>query len=194
MKIVSQQIPAYSYGTCEVATSPVSMREWEDLKISAGFTQEDKRYLRPAGDYECPYCGAAHPIIKAVQERLGERMCFVFRNFPLVNSHPHAQHAAEAAEAAGAQGRFWEMHDLLFQNQDALEDENIAQYAKALGLDARRLMAEVLAGAHTARVREDFRSGARGGVNGTPTLFINGARYEGPLDATALLESLLEPH
>jgi protein-disulfide isomerase len=83
------------------------------------------------GDYECPYCGQAYPILKAIQERLGERMCFVFRNFPLVNSHPHAQHAAEAAEAAGAQGRFWEMHDLLYENQDALEDVNIAQYAAA---------------------------------------------------------------
>ena len=145
------------------------------------------------GDYECPYCGQAYPIIKAIQERLGERMCFVFRNFPLVNSHPHAQHAAEAAEAAGAQGRFWEMHDLLFENQDALEDENIVQYAQALGLDAQRLIREVLAGVHTARVREDFRSGARGGVNGTPTLFINGARYEGALDASELLESLLDP-
>src|SRR5947207_12422035 len=70
------------------------------------------------GDYECPFCGEAYPIVKAVQERLGERLCFAFRNFPLVNSHPHAEHAAEAAEAAGAQGKFWEMHDLLFQNQD----------------------------------------------------------------------------
>ncbi|MGO9203671.1 MAG: DsbA family protein [Limisphaerales bacterium] len=93
----------------------------------------------------------------------------------------------------GAQGRFWEMHDLLFENQDALEDENIAQYAEALGLDARPLMGEVQAGVHTARVREDFRSGARGGVNGTPTLFVNGVRYEGALDATTLLDSLLAP-
>src|SRR5438477_1718566 len=89
------------------------------------------------GDYECPYCGDAYLIIKAIQERLGDRLCFAFRNFPLVNAHPHAQHAAEAAEAAGAQGKFWEMHDLLFENQDALGDENLAQYATALGLDAR---------------------------------------------------------
>jgi len=144
------------------------------------------------GDYECPYCGEAYPIIKATQQRLGDRLCFAFRNFPLVNSHPHAQHAAEAAEAAGAQGRFWEMHDLLFENQDALEDENIAQYAQALGLDARRLIGEILTGAHTARVREDFRSGARGGVNGTPTFFIKGVRYEGTLDADALVAALLD--
>jgi protein-disulfide isomerase len=142
------------------------------------------------GDYECPYCGAAYPIIKAIQERLGDRLCFAFRNFPLVNSHPYAQHAAEAAEAAGAQGKFWEMHDLLFENQDALDDEDLARYAAALELDARRLIGEVLAGAHTARVREDFRSGARGGVNGTPTLFINGVRYEDRLDADGLLAAL----
>ena len=142
------------------------------------------------GDYECPYCGAAYPVIKAVQKRLGDRLCFAFRNFPLVNSHPHAQHAAETAEAAGAQGRFWEMHDLLFEHQEALEDEDLAQYASALGLDARRLVAEVLTGAHTARVREDFRSGARAGVNGTPTLFINGTIYSGPPNEEELLAAL----
>lgn len=146
------------------------------------------------GDYECPFCGEAYPIVKAVQERLGDRLCFAFRNFPLINSHPHAQHAAEAAEAAGAQGKFWEMHDLLFENQEALEDEDLAQYATALGLDARRLIAEIQAGTHLARVREDFRSGARGGVNGTPTLFIDGRRYDGAPDVDALLAALTKPH
>src|SRR5277367_5246832 len=142
------------------------------------------------GDYECPYCGVAYPIIKAIQERLGDRLCFAFRNFPLVNSHPHAQHAAEAAEAAGTQGKFWEMHDMLFEHQEALDDDDITQYAATLGLDTPRLIREVLSGTHTARVREDFRSGARGGVNGTPTLFINGVRYEGAPDA--LLAALME--
>jgi protein-disulfide isomerase len=144
------------------------------------------------GDYECPYCGDAHPIVKAIQERLGDRLCFAFRNFPLVNSHPHAEHAAEAAEAAGARGKFWEMHDLLYENQSALDDEDLARYAAALGLDARRLISEVLTGAHTARVREDFRSGARGGVNGTPTFFINGARYDDTFDFDALLATLTQ--
>jgi len=144
------------------------------------------------GDYECPYCGEAYPIIKAIQERLGDRLCFAFRNFPLVNSHPHAQHAAEAAEAAGAQGKFWEMHDLLFENQEALEDDDLAQYATTLGLDARRLIAEVLAGAHSARVREDFSSGARGGVNGTPTFFVNGVRYDDAPDVDGLIAALTQ--
>src|SRR5438046_4267374 len=126
------------------------------------------------GDYECPYCGDAYPVVKAIQERLGDRLCFAFRNFPLVNAHPHAEHAAEAAEAAGVQGKFWEMHDTLYENQTALDDEDLAQYAADLRLDARRLINEIVADAHVARVREDFRSGARGGVNGTPTFFING--------------------
>jgi protein-disulfide isomerase len=144
------------------------------------------------GDYECPYCGAAYPEIKAVQKKLGDRLCFAFRNFPLVNSHPHAQHAAEAAEAASAQGKFWEMHDMLFENQEALDDEDLAQYATTLELDAGRLINEVLTGAHIARVREDFRSGARGGVNGTPTLFINGLRYSGLFNAGTLLAALTQ--
>ena len=145
------------------------------------------------GDYECPYCGDAYPVVKAIQERLGDRLCFAFRNFPLVNAHPHAEHAAEAAEAAGMQGKFWEMHDTLYENQTALDDENLAQYAAGLGLDAR-LMSEVVAGAYAARVREDFRSGARGGVNGTPTFFINGARYDGAPDVDALLTALTQRH
>jgi protein-disulfide isomerase len=142
------------------------------------------------GDYECPYCGEAYPVVKAVQQRLGRRLCFAFRNFPLSNSHPHAQRAAEAAEAAGAQGRFWEMHDLLYENQDALADEDLAGYAAALRLDVKRFMSEVLSGAHEIRVREDFRSGARNGVNGTPSFFINGERYDGMRGVEELLAAL----
>ena len=144
------------------------------------------------GDYECLFCGEAHILVKEIQERFPVPLCFVFRNFPAANAHPHAQHAAEAAEAAGVQGKFWEMHDLLLAHQDALEDHHLAQYAKLLGLDAERLINEVLAGEHAARVREDFRSGARGGVNGTPTFFVNGERYDGDLNRDELLEALLE--
>ena len=144
------------------------------------------------GDYECPYCGDAYSVVKAIQERLGNRLCFAFRNFPLVNAHPHAEHAAEAAEAAGVQGKFWEMHDTLYENQTALDDEDLAQYAADLRLDARRLINEVVADAHVARVREDFRSGARGGVNGTPTFFINGVRYDGAPDVDTLFAALTQ--
>jgi protein-disulfide isomerase len=149
-------------------------------------------WLVEYGDYECPYCGEAHPVVKAIQERLGNRLCFAFRNFPLSNMHPHAEHAAEAAEAAGAQGRFWEMHDLLFENQEALEDDDLARYASALDLDARRLIDEIQNGAHATRIREDFRCGTRGGVNGTPTFFINGVRYDGETDAEAILAAMTE--
>ena len=142
------------------------------------------------GDYQCPYCGEAYPVVKAVKERLGDRLCFVFRNFPLVNAHPNAEHAAEAAEAAGAQNAFWEMHDLLFEHQDALEDENLAEYAAELSLDVTRLVNEVSGGAHSSRIHEDFLSGARGGVNGTPTFFINGVRYEGSADVNSLLDAI----
>jgi protein-disulfide isomerase len=167
-------------------TLPVAARDHIQGSIDAPIA------LLEYGDYQCPYCGQAYPIIKAVQEQLGDRLCFAFRNFPLINAHPYAEHAAELAEAAGAHGKFWEMHDLLFENQDALEDEDLARYAVALGLDARRLLAEVQGGTHKDRVREDFRSGAQGGVNGTPTLFINGERYNGPLDLDELIAGLAE--
>ena len=142
------------------------------------------------GDYECPYCGEAYPVVKVIQERLGRRLCFAFRNFPLANAHPHAEHAAEAAEAAHDQGRFWEMHDLLFEHQDALEDVDLAQYASHLGLDARRLISNVQGETHASRIREDFHSGARNGGNGTPCFFINGVRYDGNVDAEHLLAAL----
>jgi protein-disulfide isomerase len=172
--------------TTSKATLPVAGRDHIQGRIDAPIV------LVEYGDYQCPYCGEAYPIVKAIQERLGERMCFAFRNFPLANMHPYAEHAAEAAEAAAAQGRFWEMHDVLFENQNALEDENLEQYAEALKLDVKRLMLEVSNGSHTARIREDFRGGVRNGVNGTPTFFINGERYDGPLDAAALFTALTE--
>ncbi|MDB6068670.1 MAG: Periplasmic thiol:disulfide interchange protein DsbA [Pedosphaera sp.] len=144
------------------------------------------------GDYECSYCGEAHEVVKALQERLGDDLCFAFRNFPLTNVHPHAEHAAEAAEAAAAQGRFWEMHDVLFENQEALEDEDLAEYAEEIGLDARRVIEEVEAGANQQRIKEDFKSGVRAGVVGTPNFFINGAQYEGTSDYESLLAALLQ--
>jgi protein-disulfide isomerase len=131
------------------------------------------------GDYECPYCGMASPIVKRAQQDLGNRLRFVFRNFPLAESHPHARLAAQAAEAAGAQEKFWEMHDMLFEHQDALEAEDLVGYAKSLGLDVQQFTRELEAGTYEKRVRDDFRSGVRSGVNGTPTFFVNGSRYDG---------------
>jgi protein-disulfide isomerase len=114
---------------------------------------------------------------------------FVYRHFPLTNVHPHAEHAAEAA---GARGAFWEMHDLLFENQEALEDENLIEYAAALELDTARVLAEIESGAYARRIREDFMGGIRSGVNGTPTFFINDLRYDGTFDAESLLAGLME--
>ena len=143
------------------------------------------------GDYECPFCGEVQPIVKEIQQRLGDDLLFAFRNFPLKQLHPHAEHAAEAAEAAGAQGNFWGMHDLLFENQGALEDEDLAAYAVELGLDQTRLIREVASSVYAPRIREDFKSGVRAGVNGTPTFFINGERYDGTLDPEHLLNALM---
>lgn len=142
------------------------------------------------GDYECPFCGQAQPIVKEIQRRLGDDLLFAFRHFPLTNIHPHAEHAAEAAEAASAQGNFWGMHDLLFENQAALEDEDLLAYAGELGLDETRLVREVTSSVYAPRIREDFKSGVRGGVNGTPTFFINGERYDGEFDLKYLLNAL----
>jgi protein-disulfide isomerase len=142
------------------------------------------------GDFECPFCGEAYPLVKEIQQELGERLCFAFRHFPVTTVHPHAEPAAEAAEAAGAQGRFWEMHDLLFENQDALDDEDLAQYAEVLGLDGQRVLGEVRDGIYRPRVREDFRNGVRSGVNGTPTFFVNGQRYDGQRVLDEMLATL----
>jgi protein-disulfide isomerase len=144
------------------------------------------------GDYECPYCGEAYPVVKALQKRLGDQMNFVFRNFPLTQAHPHAEEAAEAAEAAGAQGKFWPMHDMLYENQDALEPEDLVLYARALHLDLPRFVREMGDHIYAERVREDFRSGVRSGVNGTPTFFINGVRHNGPFDLVSLLAAIEE--
>jgi protein-disulfide isomerase len=142
------------------------------------------------GDYECPYCGAAYPIIKEVQARMGETLRFVFRNFPIATTHPHAERAAEAAEAAASQGRFWQMHDLLFENQQRLRDQDLSAYAEELGLDVELFDKDLAEHVHARRVREDFMSGVRSGVNGTPTFYVNGARYDGSYELETLLAAL----
>ncbi len=142
------------------------------------------------GDYECPYCGAAYPIVRQVQRHMGDRLRFVFRNFPLSNVHPHAAAAADAAEIAGALGQFWPMHDLLYQHQHALDTPHLAHYAGQLGLDPEQFAADLAAEAQRARVREDFLSGVRSGVNGTPTFFINGVRHDGGSSAEELVAAL----
>jgi protein-disulfide isomerase len=142
------------------------------------------------GDYECPYCGAAHSEVKHVVREMGDDLRFAYRHFPLSQIHPHAYQAAEAAEAAGVQGRFWEMHDLLFENQDRLSLRDVLTLATALGLDLERFVGDLRAHAHADRLREDFLSGIRSGVNGTPTFFVNGVRHDGGFDRESLLEAV----
>ena len=127
------------------------------------------------GDFECPYCGAAYPVIKDIQSRMGDNLRFVFRNFPITTNHPHALRAAEAAEAAGAQGKFWEMHDLLFANQLHLKSQNLRSYAERLHLDMSRYTAEMDDEIYRQRVREHIESGRRSGVRSTPGIFVNDA-------------------
>jgi protein-disulfide isomerase len=165
-------------------TPPISARDHVEGPDTAHVT------LVEYGDYECPYCGRAYPIVKKIQETLGSRLRFAFRNFPLTESHPHAQHAAEAAEAAAAQGRFWEMHDALFERQHALGDRQLVEYAAEIGLDEGRFRKELTDHTYAPRVREDFLSGVRSGVNGTPTFYINGFRHEAPWDFKTLLDAL----
>ena len=142
------------------------------------------------GDYECPHCGRAFPIIKDAQRRLGGRLRFVFRHFPLTEAHAHAQHAAEAAEVAASQGRFWEMHDSLLEHQRALGDPHLLEYAKAIGLDVAGFQQELDSHVHARHVRADFLGGIRSGVNGTPTFFINDLRYDDAWDAASLVSAL----
>ena len=142
------------------------------------------------GDYECPHCRAAHPVIKRVERHFGKRLCFVFRNFPLTQIHADAQSAAETAEFAASEGKFWEMHDLLFKNQERLGDDLYAELAAQLGLDVAKLQASLENGTYTGRVRSDFTGGVRSGVNGTPTFFVNGQRHNGPADFDHLVEAI----
>jgi len=129
------------------------------------------------GDFECPSCRKAWPMVKEFQRRLGTNLRFVFRHFPLTKLHPNAEHAAEAAEAASTQGAFWQMYDRLFERQFALEDDNLIEYASELGLDADRVRVALEGGTYRARVKADVLSGLKSGVTGTPTFFINGERY-----------------
>jgi protein-disulfide isomerase len=142
------------------------------------------------GDYQCPFCGAAYPVVEAVREEMGDDLRFVYRHFPLTTVHPYALPGAEAAEAAGAQRRFWPMHDLLFTDQEHLAPPDLLARASVLELDLERFRDDLVQRRYDAKIQEDFLSGVRSGVPGTPTFFVNGARYTGPVDIPNLLEAL----
>lgn len=142
------------------------------------------------GDYECPYTGMAYPIVKELRRRLGDSICFVFRNFPLNEIHPHAQHAAEAAEAAGGQDKFWQMHDHLFEHQNELEDGHLLEYAKIVGLDTERFKKEISEHVYVPVINNSLKNGIKSGVEGTPTFFLNGVRYEDSWELETLFETI----
>jgi protein-disulfide isomerase len=144
------------------------------------------------GDYECPHCGHAYPIVKRIQTHFGDELRFVFRNFPISEAHPNAEKAAEAAEFASAQGRFWEMHDLLFENQNRLGDALYTGIAAELRLSSVALLQALENNVYKGRVRADFNGGVRSGVNGTPTFFINGRRHDGPFEFEDLARAINE--
>jgi protein-disulfide isomerase len=144
------------------------------------------------GDYECPFCRQLHPIIKEIMKRT-EGLRFVYRHFPISNVHPYAVRAAEAAEAAGAQGRFWEMHDALFALDQPLDDEHLSRSARKAGLDMQRYAREMSEGAYTKIVNDDFNTALfKGGVTGTPTLYLNGEQLSSIHDMEVLLGAVTE--
>ena len=142
------------------------------------------------GDFQCPYCGAAYEELKQVRADLGDALRFVFRHMPLTAIHPMAELAAEAAEAAAAQGKFWPMHDALYENQRQLSSALVSALATRLGLDMARFTADLRSRRHAEKVRQDIAGAERSGVQGTPAFFIDGRRYSGPYDAETLTGEL----
>lgn len=144
------------------------------------------------GDYECPYCGMAYLIVKRLQRHFGNDLRLVFRNFPLIDSHPHAGIAAMTAEFAASKGKFWEMHDLLYENQKFLAISNLLTYAQNLNLSQDELQNAIEQEVFVEKIQQDFMGGVRSGVNGTPTFFINDHRFNGSFEYENLLRALDE--
>src|SRR6266704_6171865 len=165
-------------------TVPVSEHDHRQGPVTAAVE------LVEYGDYECPYCALAYPVVKEIQRQLGPTLRFVFRHFPVTQIHPHARHAAEAAEAAAAQRKFWHMHEMLFEHQDALDDEHLLHYAAALGLGTERFEWELQNHVFAHRVSEDAESGRHSRVSGTPTFFINGIRHDDTYTLDVLLPAV----
>jgi protein-disulfide isomerase len=167
-------------------TLPVSERDHIQGLMTAPVT------LIEYGDYECPYCAQAYMITKEIQERLGSKLRFVFRNFPLTKVRPHAYQTALAAETAAAQNKFWEMYDYLFKHGQVLTEDTLKQAAASLGLEVNRFDREFRDRTYSSHVDEDIESGKSSGVGSTPTFFINEDRYDGPWDLDSLLNTLDE--
>ncbi len=165
-------------------STPVSTHDHIQGEANAPIT------LVQYGDYQCPACGQAYPIVKAVQKKLGAKLRFVFRNYPLTRSHAHALHAAEVAEAAAVHGKFWEMHDALYQHQSQLDDAHLLALAKQLGLDPDAVAKEASSAKVVERIEADPASGDASGIQGTPAFYVNGESLEGAWDEASLLAAL----
>jgi protein-disulfide isomerase len=163
---------------------PVSERDHSQGPATAAIT------LVQYGDYECPYTRQSTWVVQTIQQQLGDQLRFVYRNFPLVEIHPHALHAALAAEAAAEQGKFWQMHDYIFHHQHTLEDADLAGFAEVVGLDLQQYARDMAEQRGLARIEEDVAGGERSGVQGTPTFFINGVMYRGSWEQDALLPAI----
>ena len=184
---MSQRRKADSQDSSPRLTLPIS-----ETRDHITGTSRAKVTLLEYGDYQCPYCGEAYPIVKKIQEKYGDRLRFVFRNFPLTEMHPRAEFGAEMAEASGAQGKFWEMHDYLYENQASLNNADFfLKFAKAkLALDSEKIGREVSKLTYSPRIREDFLSGVRSGVNGTPSFFFNDHRHDGSYEFKSLTNAI----
>ena len=165
-------------------STPVTAEDHAEGGANAEYT------LVEYGDYQCPSCGQVVPLIKQVQKKLGDKLSFVFRNFPLTEMHENAEAAAETAEFAAAKGKFWEMHDLLYKHQEELSEADLLGYAKRLDLDDAELKQALDDGTYEKRVQADLKSGEHSKVQGTPTFFVNGKQYTGGYDAESLIEAL----
>ena len=179
----------------------MTKRRTENTKLSLPVSESRDHIQGPVtapvtlveyGDYECPYCAQAYLITKEIQERLGDKLCLVFRNFPVTKIRPHAYETALAVEAAAAQGKFWEMYDYLFKHGQSVTDDSLRRSAANLGLNLTRFDREFHDRIYSNHIDEDIQSGNRSGVNGTPTFFINGELYDGAWDLDNLLGALDE--
>jgi protein-disulfide isomerase len=170
----------------------------EDLSIPVGPDDHSRGPLDAKltvveyGDYQCPYCGQAYPIVEKLLSTFADSMRLVFRNFPLAEVHPHAEAAAEMAEAVGLQGKFWEIHDALYENQRDLSDAALRRYAEGVGADVDEAVKVIADGGPVQRVEDDFEGAIRSGANGTPTFFVNGERYNGSWTYEPFAEFLSE--
>lgn len=160
---------------------PVSVNDHIEGNLNAAIE------LVEYGDYQCPHCGRAYPIVKRMQKELGDKLKFVFRNFPLAKIHPEATMAAIATEAAALQGKYWEMHDIIFENQEDLDMASLFEYARECGLNMEKFEKDMASPALAEKVEADFESGIRSGVNATPTFFTNGEKYNNGWESDRLL-------